>query len=241
MEDLSVDPATKAKEKVEELKKAAPGTKSRPPPEDLTPPPRDLPKLPQSKIAFFLDGVCQGVAFENIFDFLPLRLHPGQREKRKGTLDAHLKIMENWHDDGVLGYFPLVSVFGGGIATLNPGPDFEFPPPDDIETALRESAIPPQSDEIIVVSKENEIVEEGVEKSKKSWRPLCERYAEALGEQRKLDDQDEVEATKCEISTFTIYRRRKRILNFFSFQNPSVSKSSRRSSFRNYPTITKER
>ena len=183
MEDLSVDPATKAKLVVAEAK-AAPGTKSRPAVADLTPPPRPLPTLPQSRIAFFLDGVCQGVAFEDLYDFLPLRLHPGARERKKGA-DVHLKLMENWNDDGATGYFPFVSVFGGAIATLNPGPHFAFPPPDDLEAVLASSPRPPSSPAITFDPPRAE-----------AWRPLCERYPEFLAEQARLDALDEREAIK---------------------------------------------
>lgn len=186
MEDLSVDPANKAKLIVEEKKAAAPGMKARPQVADLTPPPRVLPVLEGAKIAFFLDGVCQGVAFEDIYDFLPLRLHPGTRERRRNT-DAHLKVMENSHDDGATGYFPFVSVFGGGIATLNPGPDFEFPPPEDIEKCLREGGKPPGKPEVVQRKREGD---------ERKWRPLSERYPEFLVEQAALDDKDELEATK---------------------------------------------
>ena len=32
------------------------------------------------------------------------------------------------YDDGFCGYYPMVSVFKGGQATLNPGPSFAYPP-----------------------------------------------------------------------------------------------------------------
>lgn len=185
MEDLNADPANKAKLVVEEKKAAAPGTKARPPVADLTPPPRPLPRLPQAKIAFFLDGVCQGVAYEDIYDFLPLRLHPGQRKKEKD-------VRENWHDDGFMGYFPVVSVFGGAIATLNPGPDFAYPPPTDIEAALAASPHPPTTAPLVEPPRK---YEDGTLDSR-SWRPLCDRYAESFIEQGVLDDVDERESIR---------------------------------------------
>ncbi|KAH9063720.1 hypothetical protein EDB83DRAFT_2506475 [Lactarius deliciosus] len=75
-------------------------------------PMRPLPTLPDSKIAFFVNGRCQGVAFHEL----------GAREHK-----------ENHFDDGSLGYFPLVSLFNGARVRLNPGPDFAFPPPSDID------------------------------------------------------------------------------------------------------------
>ena len=59
-----------------------------------------------------------------MFDFLPLRPHP-RIKGRKSVSDAD---RENFHDDATCGYYPFVSVYGGGIATLNPGPDFRYPP-----------------------------------------------------------------------------------------------------------------
>lgn len=182
MDDLCIDPATKTKV-VAEQKKAAPGTKAPPPVEALGPAPRPLPILKNARIAFFVDGKCQGVAFEDIYDFAPLRTHPGQRSERKKA-DPRT----NWHDDGTMGYYPFVSVFGGGIASINPGPNFEFPPPDNIEAALRASSNPPSNEEVAFSRKE--------EGSTKDWRALSERYPEYLAEQSVLDDLDEVEAVR---------------------------------------------
>jgi COMPASS component BRE2 len=196
MEDLSVDPATKAKLVVAEQKKAAPGTKAPMPIADQTPPLRPLPKLEKAKIAFFLDGVCQGVAFEDLYDFLPLRMHPGGRERReRKKADPRT----NWHDDGTMGYYPLVSVFGGGIATINPGPLFDFPPPEDIEAALRESPHPSSSAPLYDIKgkqAEGSVDDKDTTSDTVTWRPLCERYPEFLAEQNRLDDLDEQEAVR---------------------------------------------
>lgn len=221
MEELAVDPAHKAKLVVQEEKKAAPGTKARTTVQDAAEPAKELPKLPGSKLAFFLDGVCQGVAFEDLYDFLPLRLSASEREKKaifaaKGAggggaaADVALKLMENWHDDGTMGYFPFVSVFGGAIATLNPGPDFDFPPPADIEAALKASPLPPKNPPIVfpfrkipsfnsstpsVDSPSSENINK-MDDPNLPWRPLSSRYAEHLVEQNRLDDQDELEALR---------------------------------------------
>lgn len=188
MEALAIDPAHKAKLVVEEAKAAAPGMKSRPAIADATPPPRDLPKLAQSRIAFFLDGVCQGVAFEDIYDYVPLRLHPGTREKKHSTTDVHLQLMENWHDDGAMGYFPFASVFGGGIVSMNAGPEFAFPPPADIESVLTTSPHPPLSLPIVFPPSSPD--------ASTPWRPLCDRYPEFLVEQHRLDMIDEAETIR---------------------------------------------
>ncbi|GAA5946830.1 hypothetical protein JCM3775_001726 [Rhodotorula graminis] len=192
MDELLVDPALKAfkdrqaEEKRRKAKAAAPGTRAPAAAADDGPPLRPLPRLEGSKVAFFVDGVCQGVAFEDLYDFVPLRRDkppPGTAPARKKDSRA---LMENHHDDGALGYFPMVSVFGGGIATLNPGPDFAFPPPDDVDAALANSPHPPSTTTSFPST---------------PCKPLCDRYAAALAEQAYLDDLDEQAAVRLFLET----------------------------------------
>jgi len=187
MKELLVDPAAK-KAKEEELesskskkKTAAPGTKVPPPKIDQGPPMRRLPKLEGSKIAFFVNGECQGVAFRDLFDFVPLEKHRGQNAKERAKSASRI-VMENWHDDGSTGYYPFVSVFGGGICTINPGPHFDFPPPDNIDSLL-----------------EAQDTETTKKEEAREWRPLCERYEEFYAEQTRLDDLDEMEAIRLQV------------------------------------------
>ncbi|GAA5886089.1 hypothetical protein JCM6882_004260 [Rhodosporidiobolus microsporus] len=188
MDELLVDPALKAfrerqaEEKKAKAKAAAPGTKA-PPPSQQGPPLRPLPKLEGSRVAFFVDGVCQGVAYEDLYDFLPLRKERTDEKKKK---DAR-GVMENWHDDGALGYFAMASVFGGGIATINAGPDFDYPPPEDIDAVLEASPHPPRA---------GNPAKEHLPKEQTRWRPLSERYEEFVAEQARLDDLDEQEAIR---------------------------------------------
>ncbi|KAK4047120.1 transcription factor, contains a PHD finger motif [Microbotryomycetes sp. JL201] len=191
MDDLAADPANKIREIVREKKKAAPGKKEPVAPEVHEPPPRPLPTLPEAKIAFFLNGECQGVAHENLFDYVPLFATPLHRERAQST-DPRL----NWHDDGTLGYYPFVSVFGGAIATINSGPEFEYAPPRDIEIALAQSPRPPQTAAVQDPKAAVRIDDHGVSHPEpgRHWRPLCERYVEFLAEQRHLDDLDEQQA-----------------------------------------------
>ncbi|GAA5864164.1 hypothetical protein JCM3774_001240 [Rhodotorula dairenensis] len=187
MDELLVDPALEQfrkrqhEEKLAKAKATAPGTKAPPATDDSGPPLRPLPKLEGSQVAFFVDGECQGVAFEDLYDFLPLRKlrNPHTRERKKDSR----ALMENWHDDGALGYFPMVSVFGGGIASLNPGPDFEFPPPrGDLDPILAASPHPPTKPR--------------VKAGDGHWKPLCDRYDEFIDEQAYLDDLDAQEAVR---------------------------------------------
>ncbi|KAG8733206.1 hypothetical protein FRC11_007924 [Ceratobasidium sp. 423] len=144
---------------------------------------RPLPLLKGSKIAFFVNGECQGVAFEDVYDYLQLRADPksssAKGSRRGGAVEAFQRERENIFDDGWLGYYPFISVFGGGIARINAGPDFHFRPPDDIDALLesRGNASP--------VKQEN---------STPTWRPLQERYPEFMAEQWALDAKEEAHA-----------------------------------------------
>lgn len=74
--------------------------------------------LPKSFIKVYKNGVPMGTAFENLLAFLPPASKP----------QAQVGARENM-DDGMLGYYPAISVFRGGAAEVNFGPDFWFPPP----------------------------------------------------------------------------------------------------------------
>ncbi|KAF9036678.1 hypothetical protein BJ165DRAFT_1597673 [Panaeolus papilionaceus] len=104
------------------------------------PPLRTLPILPGSRIAFFVNGECQGTAFRDIYDYLPLRQTETQRKakEKKRTREGVKEHRENPFDDGTLGYYPFISLFNEASIKINPGPDFEYPPPDDIDALLDE-------------------------------------------------------------------------------------------------------
>ncbi|GAA6022904.1 hypothetical protein JCM11491_006623 [Sporobolomyces phaffii] len=190
MDELLVDPALKAKQdEAEALKRkksklaAAPGTKHDASADrDAGPPLRELLTLPDSRIAFSIDGEFHGVAFEDLYDFIPLikpKVDPMHKKKEK----TNRLVTENHHDDGSTGYYPFVSVFGGGTVTLNPGPTFAFPPTDE---------------EFDQIRRRNERAggRDGDDPAAPKWRPLCDRYAEFYEEQARLDDLDELEQIK---------------------------------------------
>jgi COMPASS component BRE2 len=146
---------------------------------------RSLPTLPDSKIAFFINGQCQGTAFRELYDFRPLRAPADARkaQAKRRTREGAREHKENHFDDGSLGYFPLISLFNGARVRLNPGPDFAFPPPPDIEATLLaedEAQASPQPVDDATVPR--------------TWRPLCERYAEFMEEQWELDQVEEEQA-----------------------------------------------
>lgn len=103
--------------------------------ESRLPKTRTLPRLHGSKISFFLNGkpMASSPAFEDIFDFLPLRQTDAEIAsqaaliKKLGALEASLRNRENPNDDGTLGYYPFISCFGGGKVQFHPGPNWMAP------------------------------------------------------------------------------------------------------------------
>ena len=148
---------------------------------------RTLPTLPDSKIAFFVNGQCQGVAFRELYDYRPLRAPADARKaqaKRRHTREGAREHKENHFDDGSLGYFPFISLFNGARVRLNPGPDFAFPPPPNIDAVLAGAGNDPPLPDASTSS----------DASNRTWRPLCERYAEFMEEQWELDEIEEQHA-----------------------------------------------
>ena len=150
-----------------------------------TAPMRPVPTFgPESYIAFFINGECQGIAFQDLYDYRPLRKPPGKsaHKPRAGAKEGIKEHKENPFDDGTLGYYPFLSLFNGAQVRINPGPDFDFPPPPDIDAVVANPGadIKPQPD------------------SARTWRPMCERYGEFMQEQWALDEQEEEEAKKAQ-------------------------------------------
>ncbi|KAL8692461.1 MAG: hypothetical protein Q9218_002529 [Villophora microphyllina] len=76
--------------------------------------------LPFSGIKVYKNGKFIGTPFTDLLAFLPPASKPAVQQ---GARDLPL-------DDGMLGYFPAISVFRGGAAEVNFGPDFWCPPSD---------------------------------------------------------------------------------------------------------------
>lgn len=132
-------------------------------------PVRALPILKGSRIAYFINGQCQGVAFTDIYDYLQLRETPKRKAARERQ-SLNLKERHNPFDDGTLGYYPMVSLFHDAIVSLNAGPDFAFPPPPDIDSLLDGG--------------------DG-QANERTWKPLCERYEQFVTEMFALDELEE--------------------------------------------------
>ncbi|KAK1236480.1 transcription factor, contains a PHD finger motif [Marasmius sp. AFHP31] len=151
-----------------------PSTKAK----DTGPSLRTLPTLPQSRIAFFINGESQGVAFQDLYDYLQLRTTPASRKvkEKKRVREGVKEHKENPFDDGTLGYYPFISLFNSASVEINPGPNFAFPPPPDVDAILDDPSAAK------------------MEGQDPTWRPMCERYGEFMKEQWDLDEIEEVEA-----------------------------------------------
>lgn len=120
--------------------------------------------LPNSSIKIYKNGVLMGTAFEKLLGFLPPASKPmPQVGAREGF------------DDGMLGYYPAVSVFRGGAVEVNFGPDFWYPPPGYDTTQGEVDIIRPSTDTSVKI------------------QALSERYCEQIAEDVVYDIVDEVD------------------------------------------------
>ncbi|KAK9365831.1 hypothetical protein V1509DRAFT_570203 [Lipomyces kononenkoae] len=113
--------------------------------------------IPNSSIRVYKNGKYVGTPFESLLPFLPPHSVP------LSTLGARVV------DDGALGYYPSISVYEGGVAQFNFGPDFDCFPADLRHDASSTAAL-------------HERV-----------RPMCERYDEQIAEDVVWDVVDEVD------------------------------------------------
>ncbi|KAK9377191.1 uncharacterized protein V1513DRAFT_437610 [Lipomyces chichibuensis] len=113
--------------------------------------------LPNSSIRVYKNGKYVGTPFESLLPFLPPHSAP------LSTLGARVV------DDGALGYYPSISVYQGGAAQFNFGPDFDYFPADLSHEASSSVDL------------------------HKRVRPMCERYDEQIAEDVVWDIVDEVE------------------------------------------------
>ncbi len=130
--------------------------------------------LPSSYIKVYKNGVLMGTPFTDLLAFLPPASKPQlQVGAREGK------------DDGMLGYYPAISVFRGGAVETNFGPDFWYPPPG---YAL------PQSD-VEMVDVDEDTVRVGTPQQKKleKMRAIADRYDEQIVEDVVADIVDEVD------------------------------------------------
>ncbi|KAI1807589.1 hypothetical protein F4811DRAFT_505193 [Daldinia bambusicola] len=138
--------------------------------------------LPKSCIRIYKNGVLMGEPFTDLLAFLPPASKPqAQVGAREGM------------DDGMAGYYPAVSVFRGGAAEVNFGPEFWYPPPEyhqgsdsdgdgDVDMV--------DADTVTVAVPSAPWSSKG---SLDKLRPVAERYDEQIVEDVVADIVDEVD------------------------------------------------
>ncbi|KAH3671755.1 hypothetical protein OGAPHI_000460 [Ogataea philodendri] len=84
-------------------------------------------KLPGSSITIYKNGEKKGVAFENLYAFLP----PSSEQKQGKETKSKFFVS---NDDGSLGYYPMVSCYNRGIIELSD--DSEVVVPEDLKAAV---------------------------------------------------------------------------------------------------------
>lgn len=134
--------------------------------------------LPNSSIKIYKNGLPCGTAFTDLLAFLPPASKPlAQLHAREGL------------DDGMLGYYPAISVFRGGACEVNFGPDFWFPPAD----YTHPSPSPPHNPSDPDVSMADSHAGGGRISKLHTLRAASERYDEQIIEDILYDIIDEVD------------------------------------------------
>ncbi|KAH7375795.1 SPRY domain-containing protein [Plectosphaerella cucumerina] len=132
--------------------------------------------LPNSYIKVYKNGKYMGTAFEDLLAFLPPASKPPAIDGARPGLD-----------DGMLGYVPAVSVFRGGAAEVNFGPDFWFPPPG------YHAQSSPGHDVTMPDATADSGEQASEPEAKGELRPVSERYLEQIAEDVVYDIIDEVD------------------------------------------------
>lgn len=131
--------------------------------------------LPNSWIKAYKNGVEMGTAFTNLLAFLPQASKPAtakQPDARDGL------------DDGMLGYYPAVSVFRGGAAAVNFGPKFWYPPPGYEQENQDNGA------DVVMTGTDEQPT---ITAKQEPPRAMAERYDEQIVEDIVYDIVDEVD------------------------------------------------
>lgn len=128
--------------------------------------------LPHSHIKVYKNGQEIGFAFENLLAFLPPASVPSAEAIKSGARPGF--------DDGMVGYIPSISLFNGGVAQVNFGPDFWYPPAELLEQREKDTAMFNSDDE--------PHVPEG-----RKLRAIGDRYKEQIAEDIVWDIIDEVD------------------------------------------------
>ncbi|MCJ1356964.1 MAG: hypothetical protein MMC33_006960 [Icmadophila ericetorum] len=146
--------------------------------------------LPFSSIKVYKNGSFMGTPFTDLLAFLP----PASK------VSLTLPGARDGLDDGMLGYFPAISVFRGGAADCNFGPDFWLPPPNLHVTRPSNPNKPPavDDDDVDMIGADgpaatSTTLQATSVESLKRLRPISERYHEQIVEDIVQDIVDEAE------------------------------------------------
>lgn len=148
--------------------------------------------LPFSSIKIYKNGKLLGSPFTDLLAFLPPASKPAAQQGARDGLD-----------DGMLGYFPAISVFRGGAVEVNFGPDFWCPPNDLAVSTVNDSAVA-ANDDVDAIKQEDETASTLAPKDPATrkqhsqgknsrLRGMGERYVEQIAEDIVYDLVDEVD------------------------------------------------
>lgn len=129
--------------------------------------------LPHSHIKVYKNGKEVGIAYENILAFLPPASQPSVEAVKQGARIGN--------DDGMVGYYPAISAFNGGMAQVNFGPDFWCPPEEILKQRETDSQMTG-----------NSTIEKPIPEGRK-LRAIGGRYKEQIAEDVIWDIIDEVD------------------------------------------------
>lgn len=172
---------------VSSLSSPAPGTNSTikvaPNPNHIEP---SLRTLPHSAMRVYKNGQLVGTAFENLLAFLPPASAPS---KAAGAREGF--------DDGMVGYFPAVACFTGGIAELNFGESGFWMPPAHLRStgaALANSVQRDGAGDVQMADGNPTAVNPADQFNPgRTLRPVGDRYMEQVAEDIVWDVIDEVD------------------------------------------------
>ncbi|KAL8729575.1 MAG: hypothetical protein Q9166_004655 [cf. Caloplaca sp. 2 TL-2023] len=143
--------------------------------------------LPFSSIRVYKNGRLLGTPFTDLLAFLPPASNPAVQQGARHGLD-----------DGMLGYFPAISVFRGGAAEVNFGPDF-WCPPSDLAVPGQEDGDDGEDEDMQVNSatalapKDPKTQKQHSRGKNGRLRGMGERYIEQIAEDVVYDLVDEVD------------------------------------------------
>jgi COMPASS component BRE2 len=141
--------------------------------------------LPNSHILVYKNGQPMGPLYKELLAFLPLASKPATQS---GVVGAREGL-----DDGMLGYYPSISVFQGGAAEANFGPHFWHPPPGYRHPTTSSDGDIDMADSDAIPEAANTSEAATQRFSLKRLRPISERYEEQIAEDITYDILDEVD------------------------------------------------